>query len=281
MWIDFHLHSIHSDGTCDPLEIFDLAVDAKIEALALTDHDNVDGLEKCRQLAKKKGIGFVNGVEVSAAAPKGELHLLGYGFDPSHSAIRSLLSSCVEQRNERNLRIVGRLNELGVAIEMEEIVAKATGNTVGRPHFAAALLDKKAVRNYREAFDVYLGQGGRAYVEQSRTEARVVVDAFHEAGGKTFVAHPVSLKLEGDELVDYLKKLRGIGMDGIEVYNSSVKPKLSGELLELARRFGFLVSGGSDFHGANKSHVQLGHVSQNRRLSSDDVSFSFFESRFV
>ena len=266
--VDLHSHSTASDGTLPPEEVVRLAQRAGLVGLALTDHDTVAGIAAAELEARRLGIGFIAGIEISCSyGPPGTMHLLGYGVKPRSASLSRTMQGLVEARDVRNPRIIQRLNELGVAITMAEVEdAAGGGEVIGRPHIAAVLVRKGYVRSPQQAFERYLGEGAAAYFDKERLSARRAVELIHEAGGLIVLAHPVQLRTENDAQLDrVVKDLVDLGLDGIEVIHSDHDAAMIERYTKLADRYGLLKTGGSDFHGANKGDIQLGFV-RGRRI---------------
>ena len=266
-FVDLHSHSTASDGTLAPAEVVKLAVDLGLSALALTDHDTVAGIPEAAAAAKKAGLDFLPGIEISCDVPKpATMHLLGYAVDPQSPILLDLTTRLIEARNDRNPRIIRKLNELGVAITMEEIEAEAGGNVVGRPHIAAVLLRKGYVSSIKNAFDKYLAQGGAAYFDKERLTAAQAIDMVIQSGGIATLAHPIQLRTENDaQLERIVKDLVDSGLQGLEVIHSDHDAEHVEKYTKLADRYGLLKTGGSDFHGTNKKDIGLG-VARGRRI---------------
>src|SRR2546423_5798670 len=164
-----HSHPPASDGTLPPAEVVALAQRNRLSAIALTDHDTIGGIAEAAEAARSAGIDFLPGIEISCDVPRpATMHLLGYGVDPSSKVLRDLTAQLVSARDDRNPKIIQRLNELGVSITMQEVEDQAGGAVVGRPHIAAVLHRKGYISSIKQAFDKYLGQGGAAYFDKER-----------------------------------------------------------------------------------------------------------------
>jgi predicted metal-dependent phosphoesterase TrpH len=266
-FVDLHCHSTASDGSVPPREVVRAAVDAGLSGLALTDHDTVGGCAEARDEARKLGIDFICGIEISCEYPRpGTMHLLGYGVDPTSTVLTDLTRRLIQGRSERNVRIVASLQEQGVAITLDEVLEQAKGGTVGRPHFAAILVRKGYVNTTQDAFNKYLGQTGSAYSDKETVTAKRAIEMIREAGGLPVLAHPVQLKKENfGQLENAVKELVDYGLAGIETIHSDHREILINELFDLARRFNLIPTGGSDFHGSSKPHIRLGWAG-NRRI---------------
>ena len=261
---DLHCHSSASDGSDDPADLPRLARQAGLSTLALTDHDTVDGLAAASAAADAIGLRFIPGIELSvnpdldgtAGAdhpPRGTLHLLGYGVDAGNPALLELCAFLRETRAQRNPAILARLADLGVRIDIDEVDAAAGGGVVGRPHIAQVLVRRGYVRSVHEAFHRYLGRGGAAHVRRDALDARRAIDTLHGAGARVALAHPVQLRLAPEALEHAVARLVDLGLDGIEVLHPDHAPADVEHAASLARRFGLLTTGGSDYHGSRKA----------------------------
>lgn len=244
-----------------------MAVQCELSALSLTDHDTVAGVSEAAAEARRLGLDFLPGIEISCEYPHpGTMHLLGYGIDPNSPALRDLTETLLAGRDSRNPKIIARLRELGVAITMEEVENQAGGNVIGRPHIAAILLRKGYVSSIKQAFDKYLAPGGLAYFDKERLTARQAVERVLAAGGLAVLAHPVQLRTENDAQLDrVVKDMMDLGLAGIEVMHSDHDAKLVEKYTALAERYGLLKTGGSDFHGKSVKDIDLGFA-RGRRI---------------
>lgn len=265
--IDLHTHTTISDGTLTPTELVRRAKERGLRALAVTDHDIVDGVAEAMAVGQALGVRIIAGVEVSADSPYGAMHVLGYFVDYQDAVFQKQLERFRQYRDERNPQIVEKLNRLGMEISYEEVLAKAGEGTVGRPHFAAVLVEKGYVRSVPEAFDKYLKTGAPAYVNKKRPSAAEAIGMIHQAGGLAVLAHPIRLRVKnGAGLNQLVAELTEHGLDGIEVYHSDHPPELVEQLLGLAEKFALVVFGGSDFHGQNKPGIELGEGRGHMRI---------------
>ncbi len=260
MFVDLHCHSTASDGTFPPRDVVRLAKECNLSALALTDHDTIEGCAEAADEAKKLGIDFLPGIEISAEFPHpGTMHILGYGVDPESPQLKSLTETLLAGRDNRNPLIVKKLNAMNVAVTMEEWEHEAKGIVLGRPQLAAILLRKGYVSSIKQAFDKYLGQGAPAYFDKERLTPKQAIARIKAAGGLAVLAHPIQLRTENDaQLVRILKDLADDGLTGLETIHSDHDAALVEKFTRLADRFGLLKTGGSDFHGTNKKDIQLG-----------------------
>jgi len=264
--IDLHTHSTASDGTFEPSELVILAKNTGLKALALTDHDTTEGLKSAYKTALEVGLPFVCGVEISVKfSGPGHFHLLGYFLKPEVPELKDTLERLQKARDERNKKMVEKLQALGISISMEELREVAKGE-IGRPHIANLLVKKGVVKSFEEAFEKYLKKGAPAYVPKALLSPQEAIELVLKAKGIPVLAHPVTLKLNYLELKNYLKELKDFGLMGIEAYYTEHSPEFTKVLLEYAKEFGFLVTGGSDSHGANKPDIKLGKGLGNLRV---------------
>ena len=265
-FVDLHTHSTASDGTRSPAEVVALAEQAELAAFALTDHDTTSGLAEARAAAAEfPGLHFVPGVEVSARYTGGTMHILGLGIDENSPALRGLLASFVGARDERNPKILAKLQAMGIDVDMDDVRQAAESfdpgrpHVIGRMHIAEAMRVKGYAQSIQDAFGRYLGNNGAAFVDKERLEPREVIEGIVAGGGAAVLAHAVQLRItDHQELEDYVGCLAGAGLGGIEVYHPDHSPELTRRCLDLARKLGLLVTGGSDFHGSAKPGVSLG-----------------------
>jgi predicted metal-dependent phosphoesterase TrpH len=264
--IDLHAHTTASDGSLTPTQLVALARERGLRALGVTDHDTTGGLAEATAAGQAAGVEVVPGVELSVDYPHGQFHLLGYLIDPAASMLPDRLADLQERRATRNERMIARMQEGGLPITMADIVAEAGGGVVGRPHMALALVRKGVVSSTQEAFDLYLGAGSRFNIPKERLQPAEAIDLIHRAGGKAVLAHPCTIKLEGEAFATEIGRLRDLGLDGLEAYYSQHSPEQTAAFLAVAERHGLRVTGGSDFHGRSKPHVHLGVIHAGRAL---------------
>lgn len=271
LYADLHAHTTASDGTLTPTQLIQAAQKAGLSYLAVTDHDTTAGVAEAVQQASLAGIHLIPGVELSAEGTPGKCHLLGFGIRLDDAAFQETLADLSQKRRERNGKIVERFRSLGVDMTLEEVQnAAPPGANLGRPHMAQVLVNKGVVRDFAEAFARFLGDGGPAYVEKAVLSPADAIRLIHGAGGLCFLAHPGLLKLAPHETHETrINALQELGLDGIEAYYGMYAPVQTDRFLRLAQKRGLLVTGGSDFHGANKPDVHLGAVRDGERLPAD------------
>ncbi len=251
---DLHAHTTCSDGTLTPEELVSAAVDAKLAAFAITDHDTVSGVARAQLAASATNVELIPGIELSSHAGGREVHLLGLFIEPGAGALGELADRQRAYREERAEVMVARLRRLGVSIDLAAVVEVASGAPIGRPHMAVALVQAGVVTAPQKAFDRYLGIGRPAFAPKKSTPAAKAISAIHGAGGVAVVAHPGSSRVRAK----LLGELAAAGLDGIEVRHPRHPPRRQQSLMELCNYLGLLPSGGSDFHGPGRGDTRLG-----------------------
>lgn len=250
--IDLHLHTTHSDGRSTPQQVVADAKCKGLRAIAITDHDTVSGISEMMAAANEAGIECLTGIEISVHAEEhGDFHLLGYGIDPNHSGLLSLLQHQKEARLHRFEQIVAQLHALGVNITVEQVHAIAgSSQSLGRPHIARAMLAAGDVASIDEAFERYLGRGKPAYIPKHTLSVHQAISAITQAGGVPVLAHPgVTRK---DHCIPELIKL---GVQGLEVFHSEHDAEDVRRYTRLVMKYGLIATGGSDCHG-KKEHSE-------------------------
>ena len=259
MEIDLHVHTTASDGTMSPAALVQHAKDKGLRIIAITDHDTVEGIAEGLQEGRKLGLEVISGVELSVDFPKGTMHVLGYYIDHTNAELLDKLTIVQQARAERNLKIIEKLRDLGVDIDISEIKEAPEHGQIGRPHFAYALVQKGHAQNIQDAFDRYLGKGGPAYVEKFRFSPQEAMSIIHTAGGITVLAHPFTLNQpQQRDLEEVIVKLKAQGLDGIEVFYPEHSEGQTKVYRTLAKKHGLVLTGGSDFHGFNRDAVDIG-----------------------
>jgi len=265
--IDLHVHTTASDGQYTPSQIIEKASNHNIGVIAITDHDTLAGIEEGRQAAAEKGMTFVAGTELNINFPTGEFHLLGLGFKKIAPSLTVLLDNLVKNREIRNHQIIEKMKEGGVDISLEEMQAIFPDTVLGRPHFAAMLVEKKVVKTRQQAFDRFLAKGRPWYVERVGSNLDEAIVAIKESGAIPVVAHPMSLYLSWGKLPDALQNFYERGVVGIEAFHPGARVTECLRLEELGRKIGFVITAGSDFHGEKiRSDRRLGHTCGNKKI---------------
>jgi len=258
-YIDLHLHTTASDGVLSPSEIVRYAKAKGLQAIAITDHDTIEGCEEGLSEGERIGFEVIPGIEISAEHSPGSMHILGFFLDIHHPLLNERLEYLQKARAERNPKMVAKLNRLGVEMTYEEVLKASGGGQVGRPHFANVLLEKKYVRSFQEAFDRFLKKGAPAYVDKFRFTSREALHFINEAKGVAVLAHPNTLGVNGySELEKLILKLVEEGLKGIEVYYPEHSSAEVVQYETLAKRYGLLPTGGTDYHGMEKNGLDIG-----------------------
>lgn len=256
---DLHCHSTCSDGSDTPAQIIEMAKQAGLSGLSITDHDTIDAYDTAIPLAKAAGITLLPGIEFSTVLNKTSVHILGYGFDVENESIRNLCAKHTERRMQRNLAVLDLLTKHGMPIAYDDILdainteTGTTGRSIGRPHIAFAMIKKGYVGSIQEAFNKYLGDDRPCYVQGSSFTVDETIDTIHNAKGVAVIAHPHLIKNTGI-LNELLKK----DFDGIECYYGKFPATAHTRWLKIANHRNWLVTGGSDFHGTVKPMLNLG-----------------------
>lgn len=262
--IDLHVHSSASDGTLSPAQILTLAQAQHLGAIAITDHDTIDGVTAALAGGIPPALHFLTGVELSAAPPSvctraGSFHILGYGLRVDDEALNRTLLVLQQARENRNPAIIERLGRLGIDLTLADVLALAGDGQIGRPHIARLMIKKGYVHSIDEAFDRYLGAGKPAYVDKYRISCRQALGLIQGAGGIPVLAHPYLLGITDEaEFERLLISLIRIGLAGIEVFYPEHPRSATAFYHALADRYRLLITGGTDFHGSLKPDVQLG-----------------------
>ena len=259
MAVDLHTHSSFSDGSDSPAELVVKAVDVGLSALALTDHDTVEGVASAREEAEHHPIELIQGVEISCEWPPGTMHLVVLFLDDGSGPLQDGLAELREGRTARNAQIINKLQGLGIDITLEEVQEEAGEGSVGRPHFASIMVRKGVVEDIKTAFDDYLAAGGPAYADRVRLKPADAIDLARRSGAVPILAHPHTLGHDrAGEYAQTLAQLADHGLIGIECLYGEYDADQQADFAQMAARFGLLPSGGSDYHGTYKADVELG-----------------------
>ena len=274
-YVDFHTHTFFSDGSFSPEQIVSAADEISLAAVAITDHDTLDGIPRAlAEASKYPKLKVIVGVEISAHYAAGPMHILGLGLDTSNADLLKLLADMRQARESRSPRIIEKLNQIGVDISLEEVYkhakvsfndgSNAAGNSnqtgvISRVHFAQMLIKKGYVKTLKEAFDKFLGNNAPAFVEKDQLKPADVIPTLKQAAKVVALAHPGELKYNNfAHFEEILRSLIEAGLNGIECYHSSHSDTHTRKFLELAQKYKLNITGGSDFHGLGKPTVQLG-----------------------
>jgi predicted metal-dependent phosphoesterase TrpH len=251
---DLHCHTNASDGTDSVEELLKKASELGLKGISITDHDTIDAYALAFDLSKRFGVSLLPGVEISSTFKGESIHVLAYGFSILNPHMIDFLSQQQKKRTERNARIFEKLKKLGIEIEESQVLKLSPHlHSLGRPHIAQLLMERGIISSMREAFDKYLGEGKPAYDPGERFEVPAVIEAIHKAKGLAVIAHPHLIKHKR-----ILKYLLDLPFDGIECHYAKMLSSEERPFVQIAEKKGWLATGGSDYHGAVKSHVTLG-----------------------
>ena len=258
-WIDLHTHTLFSDGSCTPAELISYAKEKGLFALALTDHDTTDGLERAIENGKKQGVYVIPGIELSSDYQGKDIHILGYFIDYKNQNLQEKLRLFQNLRRKRNIKMVSLLNEGGYDISLQnlyEIYGK--DSVITRMHLAKALFDKGYVKDIPTAFATILAKDSPYYVPREGISPEKAVSLILESNGTAVLAHPTLYRLSDEKLRELLSVLKAMGLSGIETYYSTYTEEQTAYIKEIAEEFDLFPTGGSDFHGTSKPHIDLG-----------------------
>lgn len=245
--IDLHTHTYYSDGFYSPKELILKAKEKGIDLISITDHDSINSLDEALEAGKKHGVEVIPGVEISTDISDREIHILGYFIDPTNRELEHYLKFFRDERIKRAGRIVKKLNSLGLEITLDDVIEKASKGAIGRPHIANAMVEKKLVSNFYEAFNKYIGNGCPAYERKVHVSPQSAFKIISDAGGLSFIAHP------GNTPEYIIKELIDAGVDGIEVIHPSHIQNKVKYYRGIVNEYFLLESGGSDFHGGDRN----------------------------
>ncbi len=262
--IDLHIHSTASDGTLTPAAILDHAQKLNLAAIAITDHDSIEGSREALRNRIPASLHFLTGVEISTAHPPflpgaGSFHILGYGIRLDDPVLNQALNKLQEARKNRNPKIIRRLNEMGFKITLEEVRQIAGKGQIGRPHIAYTMMKKGYVASIDDAFKKFLGTAKPAYVDKERVGCEEAIKIIRNAGGIAALAHPGLLNIEDNrKLAQLVRDLVKIGIGAIEVYYPQHSPEQTQRYMQLSKQYKILMTGGTDFHGSIMPEIKMG-----------------------
>lgn len=263
--VDFHTHSTRSDGTMTPTQLIHHAKKMGLSAIALTDHDSVDGIAEAKAAAEEVGIEFIPGIEFSAAEDT-ETHIIGLFLDPENETLLATIEKLKSSRRRRMEDVCYKLRGLGFDVTHDEALEAAGGTFVGRAHIAKVMVEKGYCSTVRECFDKYIGLGKPAYSEKTELTAVEAVKAIRASGGIAYLAHLNQTGFDIDRLRTLLQKLKDAGLNGIEGYYPEYTPEHIRQYRNLAIELKLSLGGGSDFHGSMKPHIEIGTGTGNLRI---------------
>jgi 3',5'-nucleoside bisphosphate phosphatase len=270
--IDLHSHTDRSDGTFTPAELVAEAQRIGLTALGITDHDTFAGYDAALPHAQAAGLELICGIELSTRYLGQSVHLLGYfPVTPPSADFRKWLDYMLEMRRDRNNRLIAKLQSLGVEITLAEV--ESMGRTLtGRPHFAKVLVEKGYAKDIQDAFDLYLDESARGFVQRQEVSMEEALERMLGSGGVPSLAHPVRVaKNNWEKLGAYVEDLAGLGLRAVEVFHSDHSPENVAYYQTLADRNRLGITGGSDFHGTVKPLISLGTGKRNNLRVPDEV----------
>lgn len=263
-YIDLHVHTNYSDGTFSPKEVVRYALEIELTAIAVTDHDCVDGILPAMDEAKDRGLEIIPGVELAAEIGDSEIHIIGLLIDWQDVNFNEQLKKIRDARTERMRKMIEKLNALGIGIKLEEVTALSRDHgAIGRLHLARALLEGGYTHSIRQAFARFIGRNGPCYEKRMVISPKEAIEMIRSVKGIPIFAHPGNM--HRDEVIPELVKY---GLMGIEVLHIDHNSNASNHYKQLAQNYGLLMSGGSDCHGAGKGYPLMGKV---------EVPYSFLE----
>lgn len=250
---DLHLHTTHSDGYYEPADLINKVAALNLCAVAITDHDEISALDEAIEMGRAQGLEVLTGVELSVSFQGRDIHLLGYCFDRQDVDLGAYLQLFRDERVKRARRILEKLGAVGVELSLHDVMDKAGTGSVGRPHIANVMLEKGIVGSFQEAFDKYLGDNKPASVSKYKLDVNEAISLIESAGGICCVAHP-GIHFNDRSLITLLR----MGMQGIEAVHPKHNYEKTRFYQNLARNYGLIATGGSDFHGGIKGEDAIG-----------------------
>ncbi len=256
--IDLHTHTDISDGSESPEATVRHAKELGLRAIAITDHDSINGVKAAQAAGKKYGVEVVSGMELSCGWYDKEVHILAYDLDPDSDKLPPVLSWVVEDRHERNIKMLELLRRDGISIDLDELQARHPDSTIGRPHFALVLMEAGLADSVTDAFRRFLDPGCKYYVRRHFLSLEDGVGLIRSAGGKAVIAHPRQYKISPESLTELMERGKAAGVSGLECCYSGYGPEDTAKYLAMAEKYGFCPTAGSDWHGRHKPHIEMG-----------------------
>lgn len=256
--IDLHVHSNASDGSLTPTEVAREAINAGLSAIALTDHDTVDGIPEIMEYTRDKALTVIPGIELSCYYKSREIHILGFFVDYDNPKLKDELEILKKAREERNVKMVELMQADGLPVTMEKLLHGNPDSVITRAHFARVLVEEGVCKDKDTAFKKYIGIGCKYYLPKPQVTCETAMDILRKYSRGAFLAHPLLYHLGYNQIDELLVYLKGLGLKGIEAYHSSNNSYESDKLRSLAIKHDLLISGGSDFHGIVKPNIKLG-----------------------
>jgi len=257
--IDLHIHTTASDGDKSPRELIDYAIEKNLTHIAITDHDTIEGLEEAIEYSKNRDICVIPGIEFEAGVSKGQMHILGLFINFRDQELKEKLKRLKEGRKYRNNKFIEEFNKLGFEITLDELNEVSNGDVIGKPHFAKVFLNKGYIKEKDEIFKKYFNQSPFKEIPKMSYTPKEVIESIKSANGIVILAHPYSLKLDKEQLIEKVKELKLYGLDGIECYHSEQTKEQMIEYLNIAKENNLIITKGSDYHGPiTKSNIEIG-----------------------
>lgn len=256
--IDLHIHTTASDGTDTPAQAVGKAKALGLSAIAITDHDSVSGVVEGMTAGARTGVEVIPGIEVSSNYRDNNVHILGYFVDVQSEALRPVLDWVKEERRKRNEKMAAMMAGDGFDISLEELEELYPDSVIGRPHMAELLMHKGYVASVKEGFSKYLNRGKKYYLPKERISMQTAVETIRAAGGVAVLAHPLEYFYPDEEVAEMVEYGMSLGIQAVEVYYSEHTLPETDKMLAMAQHYGLGVSGGSDYHGTRKTHIEMG-----------------------
>lgn len=256
--VDLHTHSTASDGSYTPTELIDYAHEKGLASIAVTDHDTVAGLDEAIAAGSKyDDLEVIPGIEFSTVNEGKDVHVVGLYIDYKSPIFTKRLEEFRNSRIERNKKMCQKLTEAGLPMDYDELISAFEGSVLTRAHYAAYMLEKGYIKSRQEAFDRYIGDNCPCFVPRENVTPELAVEIILEAGGVPVLAHPVLYHLSNEKLDTLVARMKAAGLMGIEAIYCTYSASDEREIKALAKKYDLLISGGSDFHGANKKDLDL------------------------
>lgn len=266
-YIDLHVHSTASDGTLTPAQVIQLAARQGLSAVALTDHDTAAGIDEAREEAKKVGIQFIPGIELSCVYHEKEIHILGLFINKDDAAFSKEMEKLLSVRSQRNEKMIQLFQSDGFFFTKEDLQKGNPDTVITRAHFARVLTEKGYTSSMEQAFKQYLQYGGKYCMRKEKITPRQVMKILTDNNAFACLAHIMQYKLSWEENKELISFLTSLGLEGLEIYHSSHNKNQILNLQQIARDYHLLPTGGSDFHGTNKPDIQIGTGRGNLHIS--------------
>lgn len=269
--IDLHTHSTFSDGTFTPTELILHAKNKNLDAISITDHDTIDGLDEGFDASIKYNVELITGVEFTCFISGIEVHILGYMFDKNSIELKNEIKKIAKSRKERNDEMISRFKKIGIHLTYDDLLCNTNGNIVTRSQFAISLVNKGYAKTKNEAFKKFLISGCPTYIKRENITANISVSLIKKAGGIAILAHPLRYRQPIEKLKNIIDLLIPYGLDGIEVIYPKLTKNQIKEVENICYNKNLIITGGSDFHGLAKEDIELGTGCNNDILVPYDI----------